>query len=125
MQRSFQFDNVEAATAFLREQYLNPVNSESVADDESDMYPTFTKFEYSDFYSTTLFGKFKWEDSDGKFDYSYTLKFTRGLPTNYTYECKGASGEIEDTRKFSMTISYSAKISLPDGLPNADEGSDW
>ena len=100
----------EAAEAYLRERYLKPVDS-----DEGE-FPTFTNLKFEDF-KAKLFGKYERKYTDSRFNYTYTLNFSNGKPSKFTYQHKTSNGSVDDSRKFSMTIEYSASITLPDDLP--------
>lgn len=114
------FDTEEQAAAFLREQYTNPYSAtNSFYREEDKFFPTFDELEYSNFEADT-WGKFEYvkTDSDGRVN-TYTLNFTNGKPSKFTFDTR-IPKEVVDTDKYSVTISYSAKITLPDGLPTED-----
>lgn len=102
----------EAAEAYLREKYLKPT------DTDGGEFPMFTDLKFEDF-KADLFGKYEWKPTDSRFKYTYTLNFANGKPSKFTYEHKTSSGSVDDSRKFSMTVSYSADITLPTDLPTA------
>lgn len=115
--KTIELENSEASEAYLRERYLKPT------DPDDRQFPILTELKYDDF-KADLFGNYKWTPTDSRFSYTYTLNFANGKPSKFTYQHKTASkGNVDDTRKFSMTIKYSADITLPNDLPavgNAD-----
>ena len=110
-----EFDTDDAAAAFLRELYVAPFDFDEAA------FPTFAELNLNGSYTINLFrNKYTFNSSDSRFSYTYTLDFANGQITKFTYQHKSAStGNIDDTRKFTMTIKYSAKVTLPDDLPNS------
>lgn len=107
------FNSKEEALLYLRNQYLHPT------DFDGNEFPSILELNYVDF-SKKMFGKFVRETSDNRFNYNYTAEFSDGKITKYSYQHKAPIGNVDDARKFSMTIKYSAGISLPDDLPNAN-----
>ena len=107
------FDSEEDAASFLREQYLHPV------DVDGNEFPSLLELNYAEF-SAKMFGKFERKNSDNRFNYTYVVNFSKGKPTKYTYQHKAHGGNVDDTRKFSMTIKYSADISLPTDVPDVN-----
>ena len=110
---TISFNSDEETMLYLRDQYLHP------KDFDGNEFPSILELNYVEF-SKKAFGKFECVTSDNRFNYNYTVKFSNGKPTKYTYQHKAPGGNVDDKRKFSMTINYSADISLPDDLPNAN-----
>ena len=110
---ALSFDSEEAAEAYLRKQYLQPV------DVDSNAFPSMLELNYNDF-SPKMSGKFERKTSDNRFNYTYVLNFAGGKVTKYAYQNKAPGGNVDDARKFSMTITYSASVSLPDELQLID-----
>lgn len=107
-----EFDSKEEAVAYLREKYLKPTD----CDDKG--FPILTELTLTEKYSANLFrNKYTWKPSDNRFNYTYTLDFANGKITKFTYQHKSAKSDVDDTRKFSMTVEYSANVVLPDDLP--------
>ena len=111
-----QFGTQEEAVAFLKEKYLNPVDIDNAE------FPTFVKLNLNSSYTVNLFrNKYTFNRSDSRFSYIYTLYFANGQITKFTYQHKTAStGNVDDSRKFSMSIKYSANITLPHDLPSLE-----
>ena len=111
-----EFDTQEEAVAFLKEKYLNPVDIDNAE------FPTFVKLNLNSSYTVNLFrNKYTFNRSDSRFSYIYTLYFANGQITKFTYQHKTAStGNVDDSRKFSMSIKYSANITLPHDLPSLE-----
>ena len=109
-----EFDSKEEAAACLREKYLKPTD----CDDKE--FPILTELTLTEKYSANLFrNEYTWKPSDNRFNYTYTLDFANGKITKFTYQHKSANSDVDDTRKFSMTVEYSANVVLPDDLPTA------
>lgn len=108
-----EFDTDEAAAAFLRDLYVKPVDIDEAA------FPTFAELNLNSSYTINLFrNKYTWNPTDSRFQYTYVLDFANGQITKFTYQHKSAStGNIDDSRKFSISIKYAASIVLPDDLP--------
>ena len=111
----YEFDTQEQAMAFLREKYVKSV------DIDEEEFPTFTALNLNTSYTENLFrNKYTFKPTDSRFKYTYELNFSNGKVTKFTYQHKAAnSGNVDDTRKFSMTIKYSADVALPSDLPTA------
>lgn len=107
-----EFATQEAAKNFLREKYLKPT------DTDGREFPILTNLKFEDF-KANMFGSYEWRPTDSRFKYTYVLKFTNGKPSTFTYEHKTSAGNVDDSRKFSMTVNYSANITLPNDLPEA------
>lgn len=108
-----EFDTVDLAKEYLRDQYLNYLDSEKLP------FVPFTELNYMNFSSNT-FGTFKYEKTDDGKKYAYALKFSNGKTSEYTYEYK--HDKDPSRRKTEMKIKYSAKVTLPDDLPvNEDD----
>ena len=112
--QTVELNSIEAAEAYLREKYLKPT------DPDENEFPIFTDLKFEDFKSN-LFGKYEWKHSDSRFNYTYTLNFSKGKPSKFSYQYKTSAGNVDDTRKFSMTVSYSASITLPNDMPVVGE----
>ena len=107
-----EFDSKEEAEAYLREKYMKPT------DGDGKEFPTFTALTLTEKYSANLFrNKYTWKPNDNRFNYTYTLGFSNGKISKFTYQHKSANSDVDDTRKFSMTVEYSANIVLPNDLP--------
>ena len=118
------FDTEDEAKEYLRNLYLHPQFN------DEEEFPSFLEIGYqgsgpiSTGYSKStkenLFkNKFTLNFSDDNYEYKYVLKFSSSKPSKFTYEHKLLQYGITGTRKFSMTIKYSAKITLPNDLPTA------
>ena len=101
----------EQALAYLREMYLKPT------DPDDRKFPIFTDLKFDNF-KANLFGKYEWKPTDSRFKYTYELNFASGKPSKFVYQHKTVGGNVDDTRKFSMTVEYTADITLPNDLPN-------
>lgn len=123
---TLNFDSVEEAKTYLRNLYLRST------DKYEEEFPNFIELGYEGHGSIAaghntsstenLFKtKFTLQFSDDVYSYTYTLKFSlAGKVSKFTYEHKSSQNQIDDTRKFTMTIKYSANITLPDDLPTAN-----
>ena len=109
-----EFATQTEATTYLRIQYLNAQTVDEV------LFPTFTKLTFDETYTKSfLANKYTWKPADNRFKYTYELTFSNGKVTEFTYQHKTATtGNVDDSRKFSMTVEYSASITLPNDLPN-------
>ena len=108
-----EFDSKEEAEEYLRDKYLHPVDI-----DEGE-FPSIFDFAYKDI-TYKSFGKFESKTSDDRFNYTSTLNFSKNMPTKFTYQHKSATSSVDDSRKFTMTVKYTASISLPNDLPDTD-----
>ena len=108
------FATQEQAMTYLRNRYLNAQTVDEV------LFPTFAKLTFDETYTKSFFAnKYTWKPTDNRFKYTYELSFTNGKVTEFTYQHKTATtGNVDDSRKFSMTVEYSASITLPTDLPN-------
>lgn len=111
--QTVELTSSDAANAYLREKYLKPT------DYDGGEFPTFAELSFENFKSN-LFGKYQWKHSDNRFNYVYALNFDSGKPSKFSYQHKTSNGSVDDSRKFSMTIEYSASITLPDDLPGTN-----
>ena len=120
--KTIHFDTEEEAMAYLRLQYTNPIASTSNLRKEDNLFPTFTELTFYNFQANAL-GKFEYvqTDKNGRVN-TYTLNFANGRPSKFTFDTR-IPNEVVDTDKYSVTISYSAKITLPSDLPTEDVGS--
>ena len=110
--QTIELSSSEVAQAYLRERYLKPT------DTDGGEFPTFTELKFEDF-KADLFGNYKWTPTDSRFKYTYELIFLSGKPSDFSYKHRAAStGNVDDSRKFSMTVEYSASITIPTDLPN-------
>lgn len=120
------FDTEAEARQYLRYLYLHPQFN------DEEEFPSFLEIGYdgrgplttgrSKTFKENLFkNKFTLNFSDDEFEYEYVLKFTNGKPSKFTYKHKLLQFGIAGTRKFSMTIKYSATVNLPDDLPSASK----
>lgn len=110
--QTVELNDSAAAESYLRERYLKPT------DPDGNDFPIFTQLKYNDF-KADLFGNYEWKPTDSRFKYTYTLNFASGKPSKFTYQHKTSAGNVDNTRKFSMTIEYSADITVPADLPNS------
>ena len=110
-----EFATQTEAMAYLRNQYLSAQTVDEV------LFPTFTKLTFDETYSKSFFAnKYTWKPTDNRFKYTYELSFKDGKVTEFTYQHKSAkTGNVDDSRKFSLTIEYSADINVPTDLPTA------
>ena len=107
-----EFDTVELAMEYLRDQYLHYLDREDLP------FVPFTELSYSNFGSYTLLGKRTFEKTIDGETYNYELSFTGGKITKYLYKYK--HDKDSSHRKTTVKISYSAKVTLPDDLPDTD-----
>ena len=107
-----EFDTVELASEYLRDLYLNYLNSEDLP------FVPFTELNYGNFSSDT-FGAFKYENTVDGETYKYALSFSSGKVSKYNYEF--VQDKDPSHRKTEMKIKYSAKVNLPDDLPINEE----
>ena len=110
-----KFSTQEQAMTCLRNKYLNAQNVDEY------LFPTFTELTFDETYTKSfLASKYTWKLQDNRFKYTYELNFKDGKVTEFTYQHKTSNaGYVDDTRKFSMKIEYSADIPAPTGLPQA------
>ena len=122
--RTHKFDSVDDAKTYLRNLYLHPTD---ITEAE---FPSFLELKYygGNMTSTsnpretkvdTFKTKFTQIHIDEEFKYTYELSFSSGKPSKFVYKHKAVStGSTIDSRTYSVTIKYSAKVDLPADLPN-------
>lgn len=123
--RTLTFDSVEEAKTYMRDLYLHP------CDIDEEEFPSFLELEYRGGNTTstsnpreTKVNMFKnkytqiFIDDESGTKFTYKLSFANGKPSKFTYKMNEGVWHIV-IRDFSMSIKYSAKITLPDDLPKA------
>ena len=108
-----EFDTVELAMEYLRDQYLNYLDSEQLP------FVPVTELNYNNFLSYTLTGKRTYKNTVDGETYDYALNFSAGKLSKYAY--KFEHNQDSSHRKTTIKISYSAKVNLPDDLPANEE----
>ena len=114
---ALEFDTADEAAAYLRELYTNPTLHTSPYSTDAE-FPTFAELQYSNF-TADFWGKFEYETTIERRVHTYELNFANGKPSKFGYDTK-IPGDIADTDTYSVSISYSAKITLPSDLPTED-----
>lgn len=120
-----QFDSEDDAKTYLRNLYLHPTD---IVEKE---FPSFLELKYYNGNTTSTSNpretkvdmfktKFTQIHIDEEYKYTYELSFSNGKPSKFVYKHKAVStGTTIDSRTYSVTIKYSAKVDLPDDLPQA------
>ena len=120
-----KFDTAELAMEYMRDQYLNPCNTDEVE------FPSFLELKYYDgnMKSTgnpreTKVNNFKnkftqiFVDDQNEITRTYELSFSSGKLSQYHF--KYNAGVLSDKRKTTIKIKYWSSLTLPDNLPAED-----
>lgn len=119
-----KFDSTYEAETYLRNLYLHPLD---IVEKE---FPSFLELKYYNGNMTSTSNpretkvdmfktKFTQIHLDDEYKYTYELSFSNGKPSKFVYKHKAVStGSTIDSRTYSVTIKYSAKVDLPADLPN-------
>lgn len=110
--QTHEFDSVELAMEYLRDLYLNYLDSEDLP------FVPFTELNYINF-SANTFGTYEYEKKVDGETYKYALKFSSGKTSKYTYEYK--HDKDPSHRKTEINVRYSTRVTLPDDMPVDEE----